>query len=174
MTIDLQLDHRFDRTSKKHYVNDWNTVLHCHHYSSLFTELAICTSGMDGTKKLVQAGEKVFAAWLSQYYSNRKVSAIRDRIDIAEQYWKSMGMGLIEIVSSTETVGSATMEYSHLDAGWLSKFGAFNSPVNFFTQGFLAGAFSAIYDKPLGSYVVDESKSLVKGDAVSQFDIRLK
>jgi hypothetical protein len=153
----LNVVHRFDPVSKRHYLNQWNAVLHCHHYSTLFTDLAVCTRSFGGIEKLVEAGDKVFGM-----------------LAIAEQYWRVMGMGMIKIFTSDKTSGSATMEYSHLDEGWLKKFGHWNSPVNFFTQGFLAGFFGAAYGLPFGSYEVAETQSLVRGDDISRFDIKLK
>jgi hypothetical protein len=174
LAVSLVINHRFDPASKKHYLNEWNTVLHCHHYASLFTELAMCTAGFGGIEKLVQTGEKVFGAWLKDYYSKQLVQDVNTRREIAEEYWRTMGMGLIRILTSGSSKGTATMEYSHIDEGWIKKFGGYQKPVNFFTCGFLAGAFEAMYDKPFGSYTVEETASLVKGDAVSRFEIELK
>jgi hypothetical protein len=170
----LNVVHRFDPVSKRHYLNQWNAVLHCHHYSTLFTDLAVCTRSFGGIEKLVEAGDKVFGMLLKDYFAKEGVSTLDDKVAIAEQYWRVMGMGMIKIFTSDKTSGTATMEYSHLDEGWLKKFGHWNSPVNFFTQGFLAGFFGAAYGLPFGSYEVAETQSLVRGDDISRFDIKLK
>ena len=34
------LDHHFDRESCRHTVNGLSSVLHCHHYASLYCQLA--------------------------------------------------------------------------------------------------------------------------------------
>ena len=174
MARKLNLVHRFDPAAKKHYLNEWNTVLHCHHYSTLFTDLAVCAGAFGGTQKLREAGEEVFGKWLKDYFAKEGVTIANERIAVATEYWRVMGMGLIEIGSTSKASGTATMEYSHLDEGWLKKFGRWETPVNYFTQGFLAGAFSAIYDMPFGSYEVLETQSLVKGDELSRFDVKLR
>ena len=174
MAPSFQAVHTFDPTKKRHYLNEWNSVLHCHHYATLYTQLAIDAEELGGTANLVMAAEKVFGGVLKDYFSKNGVDSVEDRVDIAQQYWKSVGMGLINISMTGESSGSAQMEYSHLDEGWLKKWGGADRPVNYFTSGFLAGASAAIFDKPLGSYIVEETKSLVKGDDVSEFTISLK
>ena len=170
----FNLVHRFDRATKKHYINNWNTVLHCHHYASTFTELAISARSFAGIENLIGSAEHVFGTWLKDYYRQKAVNTVAERVWTAEQYWKTIGMGLVKIVASSPDRGMASMDYSHIDAGWLQRMGHWNSPVNFITQGFLAGVFSAVFDKPLGSYSVEETQSLVMGDNESRFDITLK
>jgi predicted hydrocarbon binding protein len=174
MAASFQVVHKFDPIKKRHYLNDWNSVLHCHHYSTLYTQLAIDAEELGGVANLVKAGEKVFGGLLKDYYEKSGVDSVEDRVEVAKQYWKNVGMGLIDITVTGESSGLAQMDYSHLDEGWLKKWGGTNRPVNFFTQGFLAGACAAIFNKPLGSYFVEETKSLVKGDDVSEFAISLK
>jgi predicted hydrocarbon binding protein len=136
--------------------------------------LAIDAEELGGIANLVKAGEKIFGDVLKTYYEKNGLDNVEDKVEIAGQYWKTIGMGLIDIKITNESSGVATMEYSHLDEGWLKKWGGADRPVNFFTQGFLAGAFAAIFNKPWDSYGVEESKSLVKGDDVSEFTISLK
>ncbi len=170
----LKLVHRFDPDTKKHFLNNWNTVLHCHHYAVTFTELAISASSFAGIEKMVASAEKVFGTWLKEYYRQETVNVVVERARVAEEYWKTIGMGLIWIVVDGPANGRASMDYSHIDAGWLQKIGHRDSPVNLITQGFLAGVFSAIFDKPFGVYSVVETRSLVRGDAESRFDITLQ
>ncbi|MEW6348818.1 MAG: 4-vinyl reductase [Thermodesulfobacteriota bacterium] len=170
----LNLVHRFDSAAKKHYLNEWNTVLHCHHYATIFTELAISARGFAGTEKLVASAEMVLGNWLKEYYRKESITVVATRVSVAEEYWRTIGMGLIRIVADSPVRGSATMDYSHIDEGWLKKLGSSNQPVNFLTQGFLAGVFSALFGKPFGSYAVVETHSLVMGAEASRFEITLK
>ncbi len=174
MTVTLNLTHRFDPSVRRHYLNEALSVLHCHHYATLYTQLALDAEDLGGVKNLIEAGADVFGGFLNDYYAKQGITSAADRIDIAQQYWKTVGMGLIDISSSDEKSGKATMEYSHLDEGWLKKWGGIDRPINFFTQGFLVGVFSAVYGKSPDSYEVSETKSLVKGDDISEFTITLK
>ena len=133
----LNLVHRFDPDTKKHCLNNWNTVLHCHHYAVTFTELAHSAGSFDGIKKMVASAEQVFGMWLKEYYHQEAINPVVERAPAAEQYWKTIGMGLIWIVVDGPAGGRASMDYSHIDAGWLQKIGSGDYPVNFITRGFL-------------------------------------
>lgn len=174
MSNELKTDHKFDPNLNRHYLIGRQSVLHCHHYSTLYTQVAFLAHDMDGVKNLKESGEEVFGDLLKEYFQKNAVGSADERLRIAELYWKAVGMGLIEISSSDESGGAAQMSYSHLDEGWLKKWGAPAEPVNLFTRGFLAGAFSAIYGKPNGTYRVEETKSLAKGDDVTEFRISLR
>ena len=174
MAAEFILAHSFDPITKRHYLNDNNSVFHCHHYSTLYTQLALEFEDLGGVEQLVQVGEEVFGGILKSYFQSKGISSVQDRISIAQQYWKEVGMGLVSISMSDEKMGTASMEYSHLDEGWLKKWGGIDRPVNFFTQGFLAGACAAIYDKPFHSYHVEETSSLVRGHDCSEFNVTLK
>jgi predicted hydrocarbon binding protein len=174
MAAEFHLAHSFDPVSKRHYLNDNNSVLHCHHYSTLYTQLALEFEGFGGVEQLIQVGEEVFGGILKSYFQTNAVDSLPDRISLAQQYWKEVGMGLVNISMPDEKAGTAKMEYSHLDEGWLKKWGNIDRPVNFFTQGFLAGACAAIYDKPFNSYLVEETNSLVRGHDCSEFVVTLK
>lgn len=174
MAPELKLTHRFDQAARRHYLNDTLSVLHCHHYATLYTQLALDAADLGGISSLVGASAEVFFEFLKDYYQTEGITSPADRIDIAQQYWRQVGMGLIKISTSDEKSGNAVMEYSHLDEGWLKKWGGVDTPINFFTQGYLAGVFAAAYDKIPDSYEVTEIKSLVKGDDVSEFGVVLK
>ena len=64
---------------------------------------------------------------------------------------------------------TAVMEYSHIDEGWLKKWGGRDKPVNFFTCGFVAAVAALANNKPPRSFSTKENKSLVCGDEVSEF-----
>jgi hypothetical protein len=37
---EFEIDHKFDPIRNRHYMNGVCTVLHCHHYATLYTQLA--------------------------------------------------------------------------------------------------------------------------------------
>jgi len=173
MDVQLKLEEHFDPERKRHYTNGHQTVYHCHHYSTLYTQLAVELEGEGAVDIMLSVADESFGGWLKDYFESQGVTDREERTRLAELYWKNAGMGLVSIETSDEGSGTATMPYSHLDEGWLKKNKPTDRSVNFFTQGFLAGAFAAIYDKPHGSYQVVETKSLVTGDDESAFEIKL-
>jgi len=173
--VKLELVHKFNPELKRHYFNNYQTVLHCHHYSTLYTQSAFYFNevGFEGIDIFIKTAEEVFGKFLKDYYQKHQIQNKEDRISIAEQYWKTVGMGIVEILSYEENGGKAVMEYSHIDEGWLKKWGGADKPVNLFTRGFLAGTFAAVFNKEFGSYKVEEVKSIVMGDDISEFQISL-
>ena len=102
------------------------------------------------------------------------MTALADRVAIAEQYWKTVGMGLIHFTGIGKYSGTAEMEYSHIDEGWLKNWGSRSEPVNFITSGFVAAVIALANNKPSKSFAVQETRSLVRGDDKSLFEATLK
>ena len=49
--ITLELDHKFSPKESRHFINGTQSVFHCHHYTALYTQLAMDA----GETKLLQA-----------------------------------------------------------------------------------------------------------------------
>ena len=170
----LKIAHRFDSDRCRHYLNDICSVLHCHHYATLYTQLAIDAKQFDGVRHLVQAAEDTFYDVLDGYYRANEILEVDEKVDIAQQYWQAVGMGLIRFTGIGPYEAIAEMPYSHVDEGWLKKWGSQDSPVNFFTVGFVAAVAALVNNKARGSFVVRETKALVCGDEKSEFKAVLR
>jgi hypothetical protein len=165
---------RFDPDTCRQYLNDCCTVLHSHHYSALISQLADDADDFDGIYHLRRAAEDTFHEVLAQYFDQHEVAALEDRVALAEQYWETVGMGQIRFKCVEKYAISAEMEFSHMDQGWLEKWGKRDKPVNFITQGFVAAAAALFAGRPPGSFTVSETKSLVTGAEVSIFKAVLR
>jgi predicted hydrocarbon binding protein len=166
-------ERRFDSKRMRHYVNGELTVLHCHHYASLFSQLADDAKLLHGDKLMCQAAEETFYPILSDYFANNGIRDIVDRTSVAEDYYRFIGMGEVRI-NVQGNRGTAEMLHSHVDEGWLKKWNRHERPVNFIGQGFLAAAFAAISGSKIGSYTVSETQSIVSGASTSKFEIENK
>jgi hypothetical protein len=166
---DFEIDHKFDPITNRHYMNGFCTVLHCHHYATLYTQLADDAEQFKGISLLKEASEDTFYEVLDDYYKKHGIETIDEKVSIAEQYWQAVGMGLIRFTGVGKYATTAVMEYSHLDEGWLKKWGSRDKPVNFFTCGFVAAVAALINGKKPRSFTVKEHKGLVCGDDVSSF-----
>lgn len=175
MAKEMIAERRFDSSRCRHYVNEITSVLHCHHYACLYTQLADDAGDMfDGHKILYDASEETFYPILRDYFNQQDINKVEDRINIVEQYWAFAGMGKLIISNVTLEGGTAEMPYSHVDAGWIKKWGHREQPVNFIGRGFLAAAFASIFNLPSGSYAVSEEKSIVANNKKSEFSITKK
>ncbi len=168
---EIILDHRFDPKTCRHYLNDQVSVLHCHHYATLYTQLADDCGFIDAKKLLAEVAEDIFFDTLSSYYKKYKIDSVEDRIAIAVQYYALSGLGEMEVIYAGIDSGEVELAHSHLDAGWIKKWGNREKPVNFITCGYISGMFSAIFDKPARSYITIETKGIVSGAERSNFKV---
>lgn len=169
MAAEFEINHSFDQKAKRHYINGKCTVLHCHHYATLYSQLADVATLFDGKRILVDSAEDSFYELLNDYFAEKNISESTDRITVAEDYWKTVGMGLIQFTGVGKFTVTAEMDYSHVDEGWLQKWGGRDKPVNFITCGFVAAVSALVNNRPPKSYTVNETKSLVCGDELSVF-----
>ncbi len=171
---ELKLNHRFDIKTNRQYLNDQLTVLHCHHYAILFTQLGLDAKQLvDGTKILQESAEDTFFKVLTSYYKNNNVMDIEDRISIAMQMFSAVGLGKMVKNSLDENGGEIEMPKAYLDEGWILKWGKNNEPVNYIGMGFVAGMVAAVFDKSIRSYKVTETQSRVMGADKSVLKITL-
>ncbi len=171
---EFELEHRFDPVRNRHYLNEVCTVLHCHHYATLYTQLADVATDFNGKELLTNAAEDTFYEVLNDYFKQKQIEKSEEKIIIAEQYWQAVGMGMIRFTGIGRYAATAEMEYSHVDEGWLKKWGSRDKPVNFITSGFVAAVAALVNDKPGRSFSVTETAGLVCGDDVSAFKAVLK
>lgn len=164
----LILDHQFERQHKRHYLNGTCVVLHCHHYSTLYTQLALDAGE---TELLFHVAEDTFHRMLSEYLQQHKLVSLSDKIDIACQYYAAIGLGKMAIISLGNDSGEVVLEKSHVDQGWIKKWGTYDKPVNYITAGYIAALFSAVLDSPVRTFQVYEVESMVMGAEKSRFKI---
>jgi hypothetical protein len=166
---EFEIEHTFDPVKNRHFLNGDCTVLHCHHYSTLYVQLALDAKDFEGVRHLVENAEDVFYNVLNRYYQAKNITSIADKVAVAEEYWKISGMGIIKFSAIGKYAVTAEMEYSHLDEGWLKKWGSHDQPINFFTTGFVAAVADLTNNNPPRSFQAKEIKSLVCGDEKSVF-----
>jgi len=171
--MDTIFNQRFDERRKFQYVNDEPSVLHCHHYTTLFTKLAINLTDIEGPKLLVESMEESFYLVLKKYFVRYNVASKADRIKVAEDYYGLVGMGKLKLIVN-DTNGTAEMKYSHVDEGWIKKWGKADFVVNYAGQGYILAVFDLINNKEIRTYDITETNSIVKGDSISKFEIKLK
>lgn len=164
----LNLKHEFNPSRMRHYLNGQLSVLHCHHYASLYTQLAIDAKETD---LLASVAEETFGDVLSHYFEENGVESLDDRIAAACDYYAAVGLGKMTVSYLGNDSGQIVLEESHVDKGWMKKWGQFDAPVNHIGRGYIAGMFSAIWDKPVRTFQVRETQSIVMGAETSSFKV---
>jgi hypothetical protein len=165
------LDHRFDPQRCRHWLNGKLSVMHCHHYATLYTQLADDCGMLDGKKLLAEVAADVFGDALKAYYDEHGIETVADRIAIAEQYYAVTGLGQMEVRCAGGESGEVVLLHSHVDEGWIKKWGERDKPVNFITCGFIAGVFAAVFGKDPRAYRVAEAAAIVCGADQSRFNV---
>lgn len=166
---ELTVDRRFDPRTCRHSINGVTHVLHCHHYICLYAQLAEDCGMLDAKKLLREVSEDTFFGFLSDYFRENGIESIADRVSIGEQYFAFSGLGQMKVLSLGADSGEAELAASHVDAGWIKKWGQRDAPVNYVTSGFVAALFSAALGLSARRFSVMEAESIVAGAERSRF-----
>jgi hypothetical protein len=169
--LQLVLDHKFDPKTCRHTMNGEPFVLHCHHYLTLYTQLAEDCGMLDGRKLLTEVAHDTFYETLSSYYKQHAIEDVSDRIAIGEQYYAAMGLGQMHVKCAGPDGGEVVLEHSHLDEGWIKKFGKRTTPGDYVTAGYLGGLFSAVFNLSPRAFTANEVESIACGAPVSRFEV---
>ncbi len=168
---ELVLNKQFDSRTCRHKIDGQTVVLHCHHYASLCTQLAEDCSMLDAKALLAECAEDAILNFLETYYRENRVTDIKNRVNIAEQAFSAFGLGTMQVECAGIESGEITLTHSHIDTGWIQKWGKRETPVNYIGAGYIAGMFSAIFDRSPRSYKVTETQAIVRGASCSRFTV---
>ncbi len=171
MSSSTKFNQRYDTTSKLMYVNDISSVMHCHHYTTNFIKVALDFEDLSGIENMINAAEDAFFLAFKKYFISEHVVSTIDRIKICTDLYAYTGMGVMNIVNCKGDSGDIELLHSHVDEGWLKKFGKIDRPINFITQGYIKAMFSTVFDEKIRSYKVDEIESIVLGSKKSHFKV---
>jgi len=163
----LGIDHKFNPNSKRHFLNKTQSVYHCHHYSTLYTQLAIDAGE---TELLANASEDSIHEVLSKYFRENNITDIDERVQISCKYYSAMGLGTLDVQFMGNDSGKVVSKSSHLEEGWIKKWKKFDQSVNYIGCGYVSALLAAVLDKPAGTYKTFESASIVKGDPHTVFN----
>ena len=161
---EFYFDHQFNNETCRHTLNDFQTVLHCHHYMTLTTQMAEDAEFLNGTDVLISTMEDTAYTVLNNYYNKHNVTDLWEKISIAEQYFSIWGLGQIKFKHVGEYSATVDVLHSHIDEGWIKKWSKRNKPVNYIGRGYVQAALSLFNNKPPRYYKSEETKSIVKGD----------
>ncbi|MBN1593412.1 MAG: hypothetical protein JW941_09240 [Candidatus Coatesbacteria bacterium] len=165
----VKYDHFFDEGTKRHKINGIQSVLHCHHYTSLYTQLAI-DAGETGL--LTECARDAVRDILDNYFAaNPEVDSIQKKIEIACQYYALVGLGTMKVHFLGDYSGSVEVLSSHTDDGWMKKWGQYDRPVNYISAGFIEAMFEAVLGLPAGAFLAKETQSIVMGAKTSLFNV---
>ncbi len=164
----LQLDYTMDDTTFRHFLNGHCVVMHSHHYLALVTRLVEELGEIDGTRVLTDVVEESMREIFDDYIAKHGLTSPQERGAVGKEYYSALGLGKLQ-VSGDGNRGEVRLLRSHLDEGWVRKWGTHDRPVNHFTRGFIAAMFGAAFNAPVGSFRVTEEASIAAGAPEGKF-----
>jgi hypothetical protein len=159
----LNLDFTFDDNTYRHFLNGHMVVMHSHHYLALITKLAEDLDDIGGPQILADTVENSMFAIFDDYFQKNNISSPEEKEEVCTEYFSVFGLGKMTISRDGEG-GEARLSRSHIDEGWLKKWGEHSKPINHFTRGYVAAAFAAISNRPPQSFSVTETASMATGE----------
>jgi len=169
----LELEHTFDKNTYRHAYNGHIMVMHCHHYMSLLTRLAMEYADVNGPDILAEAAEDSIRPLLEESARRQSITTPEAILTLGRELYQQLGMGLMAINGTGET-GEVTLVRSHVDQGWMKKWGKATTTINHFTRGFIAAIYGAAFGKSGRAYAVQETASIARGDATTTFVVKPK
>jgi hypothetical protein len=170
--MSLKLDFSLDTETFRHYLNGHAVVMHSHHYLTLITKLAEEFGDIGGPQLLKDVVEESMWAVLNDYASQNSLTSPLDRCNVGREYYSVYGLGKMK-VAGTEHGGEVCLVRSHLDEGWIRKWGHHTTPINHFTCGYIAALYAVAFSKPAKSYAVVETESMAVTGTEGTFIVTL-
>jgi hypothetical protein len=167
----LNLDFTFDDNNYRHFLNGHTVVMHSHHYLALITKLAEDLDDIGGPQILADTVENSMFAIFEDYFQKNNIGSPEEKAEICTEYFSVFGLGKMTL-GRDDAGGEARLSRSHIDEGWLKKWGEHSKPINHFTRGYVAAAFAAIFNRPPRSFSVTEEASMVTGENQGVFVAR--
>ncbi|NMC74971.1 MAG: hypothetical protein GYA56_11555 [Geobacteraceae bacterium] len=168
----LRVDFTMDAETNRQFLNGHPVVMHSHHYLALITKMARELEDINGIEILREVVEETMRAVFDDYIRQNGLTSAQDKCNVGREYFSVFGLGKM-IITGDEQGGEVRLVRSHLDEGWIMKWGNSDRPVNHFTCGYVAAMFGAAFDKPLKSYTVTEVASIAAGDPEGKFIVKV-
>lgn len=170
--MSLKLEFSIDNETFRQYLNGHAVVMHSHHYLALITKLAEDLGDSNGPQLLRDVVEESMLPIFTDYITKNGLTTPLQKINVGREYYSALGLGKIK-VGGTEEGGEACLVRSHIDEGWIRKWGTHSKPINHFTCGYIAAMFSAAFDKPAKSYSVTETDGMAVNGTEGTFTVTL-
>jgi len=168
----LNLEYSLNNETFRHSINGHPVVMHSHHYLTLITKLVEDMQDLNAPQILSDVVEETMRPIFDDYIQKNNLSSIQDKCNVGREYYSVFGLGKM-IVSGNEKGGEVRLTSSHVDEGWIRKWGVNQKPINFFTCGYIAAMFGSAFNKPLKSFIVTEEASISAGEAEGKFIVKM-
>ena len=148
-------------------------AMHCHHYNINLQKTLEDTLGEKGVHLLFKSARQTNYYGLQNLFKQyQKIKTLKSKLEMASMLYQNCGLGIIHFQKVRPTEARIVSTSSHHVTGWLAKHGRRDTPGCHFTRGWIAGALEAIYQRPLGFYMVEERRCKMKRDDECVFHVK--
>lgn len=162
-------DYPFDTERNCHFVANEAMVFHCHHYVISLQNKILNADYVDSRPFLIGAAAHALHHQLSNLCDGL---ASDHRLRTIETAYKTFGFGLVDLSGLKGEGGVVIAAKSVISKMWRRKFGNSDTPVDFYTCGFLAAAYSVHSRVPLDQVQVEQTSCMALGDEVNTFEVK--
>lgn len=145
-------------------------IFHCHHYLNYLLRSILDADYIDSRPFLIGSAADAVYCQLSNLCQGLSQDEAKK---LAADVYKTFGYGLIDLSDMTEKGVTVTTFKSFFAKTWRIKFGQCQTPIDFYTSGFIAAAFAVIYQHPLGDIYAEQTTCTACGDDFNTHVIRL-
>ena len=136
--------------------------LHCHHYNCGLLKTIEEIPHIDGPTVVVETAAEEFFVNFRQLLSTESEDVSPEKaLQEASELYRLMGFGRLDLSKLTARGGIAYADSSYYVTSWLAKYGRRETPVCFFTCGFIAGIAGAVFDGTPYTFGVKERKCMM-------------
>ena len=154
-----------NREGHKVAISGQAIAMHCHHYNINLQKTLEDTLGEKGVELLYRSVEETNYHSLQHLFDHyNKIRTLKSKLEMASILYQNCGLGIIHFQKVRPNKAYIVSPSSHHVTGWLAKHGRRDTAGCHFTRGWIAGALEAIYERPLGFYVVDETRCKMQRD----------
>lgn len=156
---------RFDHHEHRRLIAGTEMLVNCEHYMSRLQRVVEGTPGLNGKAIFKQAAERAAAASLARLFGEHTPTA--EKLARVAAYHSSVGLGKLHL----DQLASGLVEQSSSSfvKGWNASFPGEDRKVCSYTEGFLQGAFHAVYGEAVD---VRETTCMHAGAHRCRFEIR--
>jgi predicted hydrocarbon binding protein len=148
--------------------------LHCHHYNCGLLKTIEEIADIDGHALIAETAAEEFYSNFKEILATQSALSPDKALQEASELYRFMGFGRLDLTNLNEDGGYAYADSSHYVVAWLAKYGRRDTPVCYFTCGFIAGILGAVFDAGPRTFMVKENQCMMMRQDYCEFVVSRK
>ncbi len=156
------------------YMDNIPISLHCHHFNCGLINAIEAIDYFDAIEIYINEAAKCFYEYFKKILiiDNKKLS-INKALMIAEDIYRFMGYGRIDLSKLITGYGTVISDSSYFVVGWFAIYGKRDKPVCYLTRGFIKAVIAVLFNKELSKINVTETQCMICGDDFCKFEVSI-